>query len=56
MDRSARPNPRSFGLRGIGERAMLLGGSAEIASRPGAGTTLVARVPLAGAGGKREAA
>jgi PAS domain S-box-containing protein len=56
MDRSARPNPRSFGLRGIGERALLLGGSAEIASRPGAGTTLVARIPLAGDGGRREAA
>jgi PAS domain S-box-containing protein len=56
MDRAARPNPRSFGLRGIGERALLLGGSAEIASRPGAGTTLVARIPLTGNGAEREAA
>ena len=55
MDRSARPNPRSFGLRGIGERAMLLGGSAEIASRPGAGTTLVARIPLTAGRGRRQA-
>jgi signal transduction histidine kinase len=50
MDRSVRPSPRSFGLRGIGERVMLLGGELEIDSRPGGGTTLVARVPVGRAG------
>jgi signal transduction histidine kinase len=50
MDTAARPNPRSFGLRGIGERVMLLGGEMKIASRPGAGTTLVVRIPLVRAG------
>ena len=52
----ARPSPRSFGLRGIGERVMLLGGELEIASRPGAGTTLVARIPVARAGAGAETA
>jgi PAS domain S-box-containing protein len=56
MDRSARPGPRSFGLRGIGERVMLLGGEMQIASRPGAGTTLVARIPVGRAGALTEAA
>ena len=56
MDPAARPSPRSFGLRGIGERVMLLGGEMQIASRPGAGTTLVARIPLARADARTEAA
>ena len=47
MDPAAGPGPRSFGLRGIGERVMLLGGALQIASRPEAGTTIVARIPLA---------
>ena len=46
MDRSARPKPRSFGLRGIGERALLLGGELRIDSRPGGGTTVVTRIPI----------
>ena len=50
MDHAARPNSRSFGLRGIGERALLLGGTVELGSRPGAGTTLVARIPITRAG------
>src|SRR5262245_20022100 len=50
MDTAARTNPRSFGLRGIGERVMLLGGEVKITSRPGAGTALVVRIPLARAG------
>jgi PAS domain S-box-containing protein len=49
MDRAAAPKPRSFGLRGIGERALLLGGEVKIDSRPGGGTTLVVRIPLAAA-------
>jgi PAS domain S-box-containing protein len=56
MDPAARPSPRSFGLRGIGERVMLLGGEMQIASRPGAGTTLVARIPLARADAPTETA
>jgi PAS domain S-box-containing protein len=47
--------PRSFGLRGIRERVLVLGGEVRIVSRPGGGTTLVVRVPLRGDAG-REAA
>jgi PAS domain S-box-containing protein len=53
MDSGARAKPRSFGLRGINERVLLLGGELSIDSRPGTGTTLVARIPL-GNGGMRE--
>ena len=35
-----------FGLAGIRERAGLLGGTAEIASAPGQGTTVTARLPV----------
>lgn len=35
-----------FGLRGIRERARLLGGSAEVFSRPGEGTRIVVNLPL----------
>lgn len=35
-----------FGLMGIHERALLFGGSMEIESTPGAGTTLTVRLPL----------
>lgn len=37
----------SFGLKGIVERARLLGGTAVIDTRPGQGTKIVLRVPLA---------
>jgi PAS domain S-box-containing protein len=47
--------PRSFGLRGIRERVLVLGGEVRIVSRPGGGTTLVVRVPLR-KGAAREAA
>ncbi len=56
IDPAARPNPRSFGLRGIGERVMLLGGEVQIASRPETGTTIVARIPLARADAQTETA
>jgi PAS domain S-box-containing protein len=39
-------NGEHFGLRGIRERARLLGGSAEITSAPGAGATVTVRFPL----------
>jgi signal transduction histidine kinase len=38
-----------LGLRGMRERASLLGGSVEVESRPGAGTTITARIPVRGA-------
>lgn len=37
----------SYGLPGMRERADLIGGSLRVDSRPGAGTTIVVRVPLA---------
>jgi signal transduction histidine kinase len=46
IDQAARPKPGSFGLRGINERVLLLGGSIAISGEPGRGTTIVARVPL----------
>ena len=38
-----------LGLRGMRERAALLGGSVEVVSEPGAGTTITARIPVRGA-------
>jgi PAS domain S-box-containing protein len=35
-----------LGLRGMRERAALLGGSVEVTSEPGAGTTITARIPV----------
>ena len=43
-----------FGLRSLLERARGLGGWAEVASRPGAGTTVMFTLPLAGARQKEE--
>lgn len=43
---------RRMGLLGMRERVELAGGTLGIESAPGAGTTLVARVPLRGAGGR----
>jgi signal transduction histidine kinase len=53
IDQKSRQKPGSFGLRGIGERVLLLGGAVEITGRPGAGTVVVARVPVTGAGSVR---
>lgn len=42
-----------FGLRAMGQRLRLAGGSLEVESSPGAGTALSARVPaIAAAGGE----
>ena len=41
------PQPTSFGLLGMRERALALGGSLNIASSPGAGTRVVLRLPNA---------
>jgi PAS domain S-box-containing protein len=40
---------RGLGLRGMQERAALLGGSVEVESQPGAGTTITAHFPVTGA-------
>ena len=39
-------NRGRLGLRGMRERAALLGGAVEVESRPGAGTTITARIPV----------
>jgi signal transduction histidine kinase len=41
--------PRSFGLRGIRERVLVLGGEVRVAGQPGSGTTVIVRIPLRGA-------
>ncbi|HEU0205060.1 MAG TPA: PAS domain-containing sensor histidine kinase, partial [Burkholderiaceae bacterium] len=46
IDRGPSPKRRSFGLRGINERVLLLGGEVQIESEPGAGTLLWARIPV----------
>ncbi|MBE1537839.1 sensor histidine kinase [Actinomadura algeriensis] len=43
--------PDSYGLRGMTERAELLGGRVTVASRPGVGTTVEAVVPIPGRAG-----
>lgn len=42
--------PRGRGLRGVRERAASLGGSADVESAPGEGTTLTARFPVPAGG------
>ena len=39
-------DPRSVGLEGMRERALLLGGQCDISGRPGEGTTIEVRLPL----------
>lgn len=46
MDAQAQSKPRTFGLRGIRERVLVVGGEVAIESRPGEGTTVRARIPL----------
>ena len=43
-------DPRSVGLVGMRERALLLGGQCEISVRPGEGTTIEVRLPLPSTG------
>ncbi|GLW67297.1 sensor histidine kinase [Actinomadura rubrobrunea] len=47
--------PDSYGLRGMAERAELLGGRVSVTSRPGVGTTVEAVVPVPASRGRREA-
>ena len=42
-----RPGGTSFGLKGMAERATLVGGRLKVASKPGKGTTLTLRLPKA---------
>lgn len=46
MRADARAKPGSFGLRGIRERVLLLGGVLSIASEPSGGTTVSVRLPM----------
>jgi PAS domain S-box-containing protein len=41
-------NPRSLGLLGMRDRAVLIGGDVSISGGPGAGTTVTVELPLAG--------
>ena len=50
FDPSAPRSVTSFGLAGMHERTLLLGGVFTVASAPGAGTTVEARIPLDPAG------
>jgi len=42
----SRTKQHSFGLRGISERVLMLGGSVRITGEPGVGTTVITRIPL----------
>ena len=42
-------NPKAFGLRGLQERAKVVGGWLDLSSRSGAGTTIILSIPLNGA-------
>ncbi|MCC6265578.1 MAG: GAF domain-containing sensor histidine kinase [Bryobacterales bacterium] len=44
--REVQRQDHSFGLRGISERVLLMGGTVEIASEPGSGASVMARMPL----------
>ena len=52
----ARPDGGGFGLLGMRERAALIGGRTEVASRPGGGTQVVVTVPVPGPGGPADSA
>ena len=39
--------PRSFGIRGMLERARYFGGDVEVKGAPGQGTTVAVRIPIA---------
>ena len=44
--REVQRQDHSFGLRGISERVLLMGGTVDIASEPGEGASVTARMPL----------
>jgi len=43
---AAEGRPTSFGLVGMRERVLIMGGRLELVSEPGEGTSLVVRVPV----------
>jgi signal transduction histidine kinase len=47
MGRGDLAKERSFGIRGLHERAATVGGWVDLASPPGGGTSLILTVPLA---------
>lgn len=47
IDDADRRKPRSFGLKGLRERAHYLGGTAEVGRMPQGGTRVLVRIPLA---------
>lgn len=47
IDDADRRKPRSFGLKGLRERAHYLGGTAEVGRMPEGGTRVLVRIPLA---------
>jgi len=47
--------PAAFGLRGLQERARVVGGWLDISSQPGCGTAIILSVPLAGTSPQNEA-
>ena len=48
----AEPPQGHWGLRGMRERAELIGGSLAITSQPGQGTSIVVHIPYPGVGGR----
>ena len=51
LDPAVLDKPKTFGLKGLSERARTVGGWLDISSRPGAGTSIILSVPLPGAQG-----
>jgi signal transduction histidine kinase len=46
ISQQALDNPAAFGIRGLKERAKVVGGWLDISTRPGQGTTLILNIPL----------
>jgi signal transduction histidine kinase len=46
ISQEALANPQAFGIRGLKERAKVVGGWLDISTRPGLGTTLILNIPL----------
>ncbi|WP_342618957.1 histidine kinase [Rhodoferax sp. GW822-FHT02A01] len=46
ISQEALDNPAAFGIRGLKERAKVVGGWLDISTRPGQGTTLILNIPL----------
>jgi signal transduction histidine kinase len=48
QEQEVKKGGKGLGLRGMGERASLIGGTLEIESAPGQGTTIYASIPING--------